>query len=451
MTRTAAAISDLRVGLSEGELITAAHDAVDTVRRLTSNPSPMVAITLPLSVDAIVMVLAAITGDYSVCLLDPAVPDDKRSSIMAAVRPDVVVDKNGCRAADWAPSVSASRPHEPGYVAMSSGSTGGRPKGVLTTWSTIAAFAPFGAEALGLDRDASWAELSHPAYDMAMTNLLVALTSGATLHVSCSLGDRVRPLRFIDRVRATHLRLAPRFIDLAAAERRQYEKSALRVWASGGDRLFATQAKQVFGFGVPSLVNTYGTSETAGFASAARLTANEPLTAVHGSVTIGSGEVGSWRAKLVPQGPDAMLAIQTPYRPTDYLFGQSTDEFPRWEGQDVVLTGDVGAQVAADLFCLGRAGRRVKRNAAFVDLDEIDATIRNERGVLSFTIATADGKLSSLVEIKSGELDQLHRSLLSLLSPDILPDRLLPVSQLPRLGNGKVDHVAAKSLAESGG
>src|SRR5688500_3513124 len=113
-TRTAIAIGDPDVGLTNDELIAAAHDAVDAVRRLTPSPSPMVAVTLPPSVAAIVMLVAAIIGDHSVWLPDPAAPQVRRSDITAAVRPDVVVDEDGCRAADQAPSESASRPPEPG-------------------------------------------------------------------------------------------------------------------------------------------------------------------------------------------------------------------------------------------------------------------------------------------------------------------------------------------------
>jgi hypothetical protein len=40
--------------------------------------------------------------------------------------------------------------------------------------------------------------------------------------------------------------------------------------------------------------------------------------------------------------------------------------------------------------------------------------------------------------------------LASLLRPDMLPERLIPVSQLPRLGNGKVDHTAVHVLVEDG-
>jgi acyl-coenzyme A synthetase/AMP-(fatty) acid ligase len=446
-----AALSDPKSALTNCELIDAANSAINGVLSVASHRSPMVAVALPLSVDAIVMLLAAISGNYSVCFLDPDAPAEKRNSIMAAVRPDVVVDPAGVRASGGAPTASPLGIHPPGYVAMSSGSTGGAPKGVLSPWSTIAAFAPFAQEAFELDRAASWAEISHLAYDMAMTNALVALWSGATIHVSAALGDRLRPLRFVDRVQATHLRLAPRFIDLAAAERRPHAATSLHVWGSGGDRLFPSQVKQVFGLGVPVVVNTYGTSETAGFASAARLTPDEPLTTVHGSVTVGRGDVGAWQAKVVPRGNDAMLAITTPYRPSGYLFGRSNGEFPRWEDPDTVLTGDLGAELAGDLFCLGRLGRRVKRNATFVDLDDVDATIRGASGVVSFTVATADGTLSTLVEVKAGDVAQLHRSLPKVLRPDVVPERLVRVSQLPRLGNGKVDYAAAHSIAESGG
>ena len=122
---------------------------------------------------------------------------------------------------------------------------------------------------LELDEGAAWAEVSHLSYDLAMTNLLIALATGCSIHVSSSLGDRLRPLGFTEKVGATHLRVAPRFIDLAANERPGAAARSLRVWGSGGDRLSAAAARQVFDLGVPTVVNTYGTSETVGFASAA--------------------------------------------------------------------------------------------------------------------------------------------------------------------------------------
>ena len=440
------AITDARSALSNEELIAAADAAGDAILAVTSHPSPMVVVALPLSIDAVAVLLAAISADFSVCFLDPSAPEERRERVIESLGPEVLVDAGGVHR-HRGPRTVARTDSLPGYVAVSSGSTGGPPKGVLSPWSTIAAFAPFGADAFELDRDSAWAEISHLAYDMAMTNLLVALWSGATIHVSAALGDRLRPLRFIERVQATHLRLAPRYVDLAAAERRP-RGTTLRLWASGGDRLFAVQARQVFEFGVPMVVNTYGTSETAGFASTARLTAEEPLTTVHGSVTIGGGEVGAWRTDLVAHGCDSMLNITTPYRPQGYLLGRSTGEFPRWEGSDSIVTGDVGAEAGGDLFCLGRLGRRVKRNATFVDLDEVDAMIRSASGVVSFTVARSDGTLSSVVEVRSDGVEQLRQLLPSVLRPEILPERLVPVAQLPRLGNGKVDLATAQALAE---
>ncbi len=320
---------------------------------------------------------------------------------------------------------------------------------MLTPWSTVAAFVAEGAEALELDETAVFAEISHIAYDMSMTNLLLALASGAIVHVSSALGDRLRPLRFVDRVRATHVRLAPRFIDLAFAERRPAAPGTLRVWGSGGDRLFAVQAQQVHDLGIPLVVNTYGTSETAGFASAARVRGGESHPTIHGSVSIGVGRVGVWYTEVIAHEGGDMLAIRAPHGAAGYVFGEA-GSYPRWVGDDVVVTGDVGAVMDEQLFCLGRSGRRVKRSATFVDLDEVDATIRSKHGFASFTIATQDGMLVSVVESGSVDADEMRRALASLLRPDMLPERLIPVGQLPRLGNGKIDHTAVRVLAEDG-
>ena len=445
-----ATINDPARALKTDELINAASERARLVEKVGRKSSPVVAVTLPLSTEALVMLVAAIIADHTICFLDPAAPDERRHAIAAGLRPDVVVDSGGVRGSEDTSSVGAQeqdQSREPGYVAVSSGSTGGAPKAVLTPWSTVAEFVSDGAEALDLDETAVFAELSHIAYDMSMTNLLVALASGATMHVSSALGDRLRPLRFVDRVRATHVRVAPRFIDLAVAERRPTAPGTLRVWGSGGDRLFAVQAQQVHDLGIPLVINTYGTSETAGFASAARVGRGETLPTVHGSVSIGIGRVGVWHAEVLAHEGGDMLAIRTPHRASGYVFGEA-DSYPRWVGDDVVIIGDVGARVADQLFCLGRAGRRVKRSAMFVDLDEIDATIRSKHGFASFTIATQDGGLASVVESGSLDGDEFRRALASLLRPDMLPERLIPVEQLPRLGNGKIDHTAVRVLVE---
>jgi acyl-coenzyme A synthetase/AMP-(fatty) acid ligase len=366
--------------------------------------------------------------------------------VLQALGPDLVVDETGLRPAYTRTSSTKAGPA--GYVAMSSGTTGGEPKGVLSSWASIAAFTPHGAEALDLDDSATWGEVSHPSYDLAMTNLLIALAAGCSIHVSSSLGDRLRPLRFTEKAGATHLRLAPRFIDLAVSEGRGANVGSLRVWGSGGDRLSADSARQVFDLGIPILVNTYGTSETIGFASFARVTSDD-LPEMRGTVTIGKGSVGPWSARLREVASESMLAIESAHLPSGYLFGGARDGYPRWEPGGHVLTGDVGQRVGDDLYCLGRLGRRVKRSASFVDLDEIDATVRASSGLRSFTVATPTGGLVTMVEGPGCDPDELRKLLRARLRPDHLPEILVPVRQLPRLGNGKIDQGEAQRLAEA--
>lgn len=456
MLRSGRSLADERIAVGDGtsalnraELYERASELDARLQRVTRNEGATVAVVLPLSVDAVVALVAAIIGDRSICFVDPALPADRRRDILAMVEPAAVVDANGVnptlRGVRGAPS-----PPVAGYVATTSGSTGGAPKGVLCPWETVAAFVPFGAAALELESDATWAELSHPAYDMAMTNLLLALGTCAALRLSATFRDRVRPLRFLKRVEATHVRLAPRFCDMVIAEGQPQPADVLRVWGSGGDRLFSAQARGLFDLGVRTIVNTYGTSETSGFASAARLVSDEPLVTLRGSVSIGRGEVGPWRTRLVgPSTSTGVLAISSPYRPSGYLFGQPTGEHPRWEGSDSLVTGDLGERRGDDLFCLGRAGRRIKRNARFVDLDAVDATIRTACDAMAFTVATADGTLITLVESSEAALDDLRRRLPAVLTPDVLPERLIATRQLPRLGNAKIDHAAALAQAEA--
>lgn len=441
------AVADTCGGLTQAELVAAARAEAALMRGYAGRRSPVVAICLPLSTDCVVSLLAAILGDYSICFLDPTVGADRHAAVLAALRPDVTVTAEGVRRSA-APDAAALAVAEPGYVARSSGSTGGPPKGVLASWVAIAAFAPSGAQALDLDRDATWAEVSHPAYDMAMTNVLVALASGAAIRLSGALGDQLRPLRFIDRVAATHVRLAPRFIELAAAERRPPTGLPLRVWGSGGDRLHTAHIDQAFALGAPVVINTYGTSETVGFASAARLAPSAEVPSVAGCAPIGRGRVGQWSARLAGPGPDRMLTISSPHLPRGYLFGVAPD-YPRWEDADTVATGDIGAQIAGDLFCLGRAGRRVKRNGSFVELDAIDRALRDARAVPSFTVTTRSGELLSLVEGGGAQIDGLRRELIASLRPEAVPDEVIAVPRLPRLANGKVDQAAAAALAES--
>ncbi len=272
-----ATVADRRSSLTDGELLGAADETARRVRSRAQRDTPMVAAVLPLSTDALVLLLAAVVGDFSLCFIDPAAPEERRTDVLDALAPDVVVDPDGHDGRGRTPSDPTRRTPARGTSPCRPGSTGGGPKGVLSSWSSIAAFVPHGAEALELDETGTWAEVSHLSYDLAMTNLLIGLAAGCSIRLSSSLGDRLRPLGFTEKVGATHLRLAPRFIDLAVNERPGAGARSLRVWGSGGDRLSAAGARQVFGLGIPTIVNTYGTSETIGFASAARVTAEDAL------------------------------------------------------------------------------------------------------------------------------------------------------------------------------
>lgn len=439
-------VADAKESLALPDLVRRADEVAREVDRAVTGPRPVVAVVLPSSVAAVVQLAAAVLGRHTVCFLDPA-GGARTGAVLDALAPDLVVDKTGLHP-HRARGALRRDPGAAGYVAMSSGTTGSAPKGVLTTWECLADFAPHGAAALDLDATARWGEPTHPSYDLALTNWVLALAVGASLHVSGSLADRVRPLAFLARRGATHVRLAPGYADLAAAEAGRGAPCGVRVWGSGGDRLTRAQAATVLGLGPDVLVNTYGTSETAGFASAAAYASTDELRSRDGSVGIGHGRLGPWRVALAPDAAgNDVISVHSPHVGAGYLFGGDGQDYPRWE-QDRVVTGDLGVADGDDLFCLGRVGRLVKRSASFVNLDDVDAVVRDLRGVASFTVSTRGGSLVTLVEGEVQAMAAVLEDLATRLAPGVVPDRLLPVRALPRLGNGKTDQAGALAMAE---
>ena len=445
--RSGARVADRRTSLTDGDLLAAAGEASRHLRHDARRERPMVAAVLPLSTDALVLLVAAVLGDFSLCFVDPAGTAERRAGIIGALAPDVVVDAAGTSVAD-----RSDRPDRQergaGYVAMSSGSTGGGPKGVLSSWTSIGAFVPFGAEALELDASAAWAEVSHLSYDLAMTNLLIALATGCSVHVSSSLGDRLRPLGFTERVGATHLRAAP-----GSSTSPRTSVRGLRTGACGCGAPAATGCPRP----APGRSSTSASPRSSTPTGPARPSASPappgcaPVTRCRPCTAPSPSAGDSWAPgarALHERGPDSMLGIESPHLPDGYLFGRAPGDYPLWEGTDRVLTGDLGAQLDGDLYCLGRAGRRVKRSASFVDLDQIDAMLRERHGLTSFTVSTPAGRLVTLVEGQPGRLAEVARLLPGELRPDTLPDELVPVRALPRLGNGKTDQAEAQRLAE---
>ena len=124
----------------------------------------------------------------------------------------------------------------------------------------------------------------------------------------------------------------------------------------------------------------------------------------------------------------------------------ASEDYPRWTEAGVV-TGDVGARAGDLLFCLGRAGRRVKRHGRFLDLDALDALVGRALGAASYSVLVEGGELVTLVETQTAQAADLRSTLAGEVGPGQLPDRLLGVPTLPRLATASTGPSAAREAS----
>jgi thioesterase domain-containing protein/acyl carrier protein len=349
------------------------------------------------------------------------------------------------------------------YVIYTSGSTG-EPKGVLVPHRSLSLLGQAQAKLFGVQPGKRVLQFASWSFDASVSELLMTLLSGASLHL-------VRPERLLPgpdlfqvlREQAIHvvtlpppalaaLPVAP-LPDLqcliVAGEACQVE--VMMRWAQGR-RFF----------------NAYGPTETTVCATAGECLPEEVLA--HGALSLGT-PLGTTQVYLldaalqpVPSGLPGEIYVGGRGLAQGYLHrGELTAErfvphpFSQEPGARLYRTGDV-ARYRADgsLEYLGRSDQQVKVRGYRIELGEIEAALRRhpsvqEAVVLLQEAASADKRLVAYVVGLSGEnltSQQLRTALQEQLPAYMIPSAFIMLSALPVTVSGKVDRPALKALGE---
>ncbi|MFJ8962852.1 amino acid adenylation domain-containing protein [Lentzea sp. NPDC102401] len=336
------------------------------------------------------------------------------------------------------------------YLIYTSGTTG-RPKGVAVDHTALAAHVPAIAERFGITGQDVVLQLAGPSVDVAVEQMLTALTSGACLVLpERRLLSVDELLRLIEDEQVTVANLpAGYFHDFAAALDRV--PPSLRLMVSGSDRLSPAAAAEWTRRTGVRLLNAYGPTETV-ITATVHETAGET-----GSVPIGT-PVGGRRAHVLDglrPSDEGELYLGGPELAVGYL-GSAALTAARFlpdpsgpAGSRMYRTGDTvrrGPDGVLDF--VGRGDDQVKVRGYRVELGEVQHTLAAHPAVETCAVVPHGTGLAAYVT-GTADTAEVRDFLTRRLPAHMVPASVTVLDRLPLTDGGKVDRAALPVPATS--
>ncbi|MER5636710.1 amino acid adenylation domain-containing protein, partial [Kitasatospora sp. NPDC002227] len=440
----------------------------------------VVALALPKSAEAITAILALAKTGAAWLPADPAYPADRLRHMLTDSRAALVLTTTAT--AGRLPATSAPRllldspehlaelaglPDAPftaaervrpltaantAYVIYTSGSTG-VPKGVAVTHTGLPSMIATQVAATGVGPGSRVLQGASLSFDVSVSDLAVALTTGAALVLPREqnqlVGEALAEL--IEEQGVTHADLSTAMV----ATLPDVPLPGLRTLIGGGEAIPRELAARC-GRG-RLMLNSYGPTETTVI-----VTVSEPLTGQE-QPPIGHPcrdvRIHVLDQRLRPVGPGTVgeLYISGPHLARGYL-GRPALTSERFvacpfgqPGERMYRTGDLGSyRPDGQLDFLGRADDQVKIRGFRVELGEVEAALLDHPAVRQAAVLVREDRPGErrLVGYAVGGAEPAElRAFLA----ERLPDHMVPVvvvlDRLPLTPNGKVDRRALPAPA----
>jgi acyl-coenzyme A synthetase/AMP-(fatty) acid ligase/thioesterase domain-containing protein/acyl carrier protein len=439
-------------------------------------PGELVGLFLPATPLFPLAALACLAAGRPFLALDVKAPAEWLGEALAEIDPALLVCAKGPLGSDRTPPAFARTltltewpgpaggswqaaglgPDDPACVLFTSGSTG-RPKGIVNSQRALLQRVAQAINAAHIDREDRLLTLASPATIVGVRDLLTALLSGAQVRLMDPQHAGAREILGVAREEnATILFAFPTLMRSVIGQANARPGGHLRLVRLGGDTILWSQIDELrawLGPG-PAIQLVYAATEAPmmqWFPDPAlrqddpRAPIGYPLPgnplAIVGETgeAVGPGEVG----ELVVGSPYASLGLWSGGRcaPSEPLF----------------RTGDLVRQRPDGLIeRLGRKDRQVKVRGVRVELEGVEAALRQHPGVrdvavLARTGEAGDARLVAYVVLGPGDQErrlQALRQAMEQAPAPMRPASYQVVAEIPRLPSSKLDVRALQQLDE---
>jgi D-alanine--poly(phosphoribitol) ligase subunit 1 len=452
------------------ELTVLAEQIAGAIHLASSKPSPRVLLALPPSAAAYAAMIGTLIAGGTFCPVNVDGPEVRNATIARAFAPNVILfDGAPSSFLDASPAttprIDVSRPgtcsldapsaqySEVAYVVFTSGSSG-QPKGVKIGRHGFSHFLSIARTYFDITPDDRWGQFSNLGYDLAIMDVFIAVTQGGTLVPLASPMERLMPATAIEKRHLTIWHSVPSVLELMIRARQvsAHYLASLRLMSFCGEPLLPRHLDALFA-ARPDLqvFNTYGTTETTGFNTINRLTADNYRASCEAPTVSLGEEVPGWNLSLHggESENEGEIVVSGDALSLGYWCDEdrTRDAFRQLRSSSVKVrrsyfTGDWGVRKNSRLYFSGRIDRQVKIKGERIELDEIDYLLRDAGFSAAFTIVVGEA-LHSFVESDDNVDEERIRARLTKQLPfHSIPKAIRAVPNLPRNANGKIDRGA---------
>lgn len=471
--RDSAAIAVATGGLtlSFGEIMTRSRAVAAALRARNIGPGDRVAIALPRNQGLVPAVLGTMWAGAAFVPIDATYPEKRIGQILQDARPALLLAETFQHQA--LPTLDPARikqventcdlsddPSLPAYIMYTSGSTG-QPKGVVVDRHSVSHLLQAVERRLGTKAQTIIAGTSL-VFDISILELFWPLTSGRRLHLT----DH-RTMLAGSLPKDAIYQCTPTIARTLVATRPGLDfLSTLRILLVGGERLTPDLAQKLRSAMSGALWNCYGPTEATIWSILGEVTDHVrpvlgwPLAGESCYVVDDQGRPlpPGWPGNLIIGGVG--LARQYWGRPD--LTQEKFRSFVDVDLQRGYDTGDVGIlHRDAGFDFLERADSQTKIAGQRVELEEIEARIREIDGVRDAAVSVIEATLVALVCLSGphtasephpltvSDEGRIRAHLALHLPAAMVPARFIGLQSLPQLPSGKLDRRALSVLAQT--